>query len=281
MESPPTIPISEMSPELKKALADFQAKPPKISLHDLFRVQKKNIILARRLKQNIPDIIITLPPLQLSKLQENDEGTLIIPDQSMTRPDAPVRPDKIPTNIVEAEKKFKAGEITEQEFAEAIHTHGSNTKSGIAFWSLATDPHPGMKGNNKSRRGFMHDVYHTAKGKLFQGVVKGAILAAINMAHEDWLNKYDKDAFVYDDPMLIELDMFLKTYIDEHMSTEADRQYHFDRILPVIDLFLGLQKEDILYRTLFKDVVNTFCGYARFPMTVSEQEHFDQWCHKD
>lgn len=151
----------------------------------------------------------------------------------------------------------------------------------IRYWNPVSEPHPHAKDNNKSRKGFLYNCNTHLKGMIYQGVVKKTIIAMLNMAHSDWLEKYDKDAFVYDDPTLIELDLFLKGYVDNHTPDNASyKKYDMKLFGKAIDLVLGHAKEDIKFMVLLKDMINTFCGKIIYPLTYEEQNHLDIWCHK-
>lgn len=144
--------------------------------------------------------------------------------------------------------------------------HGCN----VAFWNPVTEPHPATIGNNLSRIGSKYDFNNHPKGKYLQNVIKKVFLAAIGTGHSLWQKKYDKDCFKYDDPRLAQLDDYLKNHIKETVSEGIGYKDVF--MLQMVDLSLGMMKEDIYYRAVIFDFINTFCGTTVFGLEECEKE---------
>lgn len=270
-----------LTPELAAAIQRYNEK--KITLRDLLRAQKFDVIRLQKEGKKVPEVMINLP---LSYFQENDMGKdgLVLGLAENVKPQKPIRYDALPQTIKEAKLKYKNNLITIDEFRAAITDIGGGHPVGkddfeqmVTFWNPTTEQRPGTN-NNKAHTGFKYDCYTHEKGKILQGVVKKAIISALNMGHGYWLKKYDSQAFIYEDPELLFLDTFLKKYIEDHIPKTSERPYHLNLCTKGIDILLGIAKEDIVYRVLLKDMVNTFCGKIVLPLTQGEQEHFNLWC---
>jgi hypothetical protein len=272
------------SPEMEAAKLKFTKG--EIDLRELIRTHKKVIIENTRKGITTREEFLYVP-LSCFTLQN---GVLSYGDYTTVPQNQKIDPNKVAKTFKEAKEKFKRdGNV--MEFRESITSHGGghpileeqtqNFKSIINYWNPEKDKRPGTKGNNKSRVGSMYDCGTNRTGMYLQGVTKKSVISAITAAHMGFKLIYNKDAFVYDDPMLIELDFLLKQYIDNHTPDKANyKKYDMELFGKLIDLFCGIQKEDIKYRVLFKDFINTFCGKVIYPLTPEEQEHFDTWCHK-
>lgn len=174
--------------------------------------------------------------------------------------------------IEEALKRYDNKEITTDELSAIVKEEGGN----ISFWNREKDRHPAYpKGDNRSRTGFLFDPYHHEKGKFFQGVIKKVLLGAISLAHKWFTQYYDSDIFVYDDPRLNALNDFLQTYMDMHF---ADKYTH-DFMPKVVDITLGLMKEDIRYRARFLDLLTQLGKMYPdgFPLSENEKENIKRW----
>ncbi len=163
-------------------------------------------------------------------------------------------------------KKVQAGEIKPKEFRLIALEHGMTA----TFWDAKTESHPAAQGNNLSRIGFEFDAYHHPKGQFFQNVIKKIFLTAIGTGHSLWRQKYSKDCFKYDDARLNQLDIYLKEHIKNTVSEGIGYKDPFMNQL--VDLTLGMMKEDIYYRAVIFDFINTFCGRAIFELEECEKE---------
>ena len=174
--------------------------------------------------------------------------------------------------IESALKKYDRKEITADELSAIVKAEGAN----IAFWDRTKDRHPAYpEGNNKSRVGFLFNPYHHEKGKFFQGVIKKVVLRGIAFAHKWMTQYYDTDMFVYDDPRLNALNDFLQVYMDLHFS---DTRTH-DFMPKIVDITMGLMKEDIRYRARFLDLLTQLIKlYPNgFPLTETEKENIKKF----
>lgn len=169
---------------------------------------------------------------------------------------------------------FDAGKLTYDQFKVKINETGAK----VHLWNPITDAHPESKGNNNSRNHLKYDCGNHPKGKILASIIKPSILAAISLAHSYWVKKYDKDAFVYDDLRLIALDKFLKEYISENLTQGGyDNNYKGKFMFKLVDIFCGLCKEDIYYRSRIFDLINKFTGRIVFQLTTEEMANIEQW----
>jgi len=132
-------------------------------------------------------------------------------------------------------------------------------------------------GDNSNReRGSTHNPYTTLKGKIFHTTVKQGILKSINMAEWLILNKYDKNAFVYDDPRLKGIDELLERYIDEKFQ---HREYKVKFMHQLRHIFCVMMKEDPYYTSVGFDFMNLFIKMFPdgFELTESEQYNLNNY----
>jgi len=166
-------------------------------------------------------------------------------------------------DLREAILQHNKSELTTEQFTEIVR---ENQKAGV-FWV--------PQNKNQSRFGFLHH-YLTPKGGFFQGTLKKHILRAIDKAHTkgitdtdirylsiaintihfSWRTMYDRDAFVYLDPRLKELDTYFKSYVGSHLKDECPYTHEF--MFKTIDLILGMAKEDTYYRARLMDFAYQF-----------------------
>ncbi len=166
--------------------------------------------------------------------------------------------------LKEAISMHDTGLLSTDQFTEIVK---ENQQKGI-FWVPL--------GKNQSRFGFLyHHAFHQ-KGRFFQNTLKKQILREINSIHASgitennighirtlvstvhfsWRKLYDKNAFVYSDPRLIKLDSFIKKYISTNLENEPPLDHDF--LFKVVDIALGIAKEDTYYRARLIDFLNTF-----------------------
>jgi hypothetical protein len=166
--------------------------------------------------------------------------------------------------LQEAIIEHDGGRLTTEQFTEIVK---ENQKAGI-FWI--------PKGKNESRFGFIHHHVDTLKGRFFQNILKKHILREIDKVHStgftksdinhlrlavttihfSWRRGYDKDAFVYSDPRLNALDKYLKEYISSNVDDVYPHDHDF--LFKLIDISLGLAKEDAYYRARLVDFAAKF-----------------------
>jgi len=162
-------------------------------------------------------------------------------------------------DLQEAIQAHDNGSITTDQFTEIVR---DNQKRGI-FWIPS--------GKNQSRFGFLHHHIFTKKGQFLQNVLKKYILreidrihttglkkedishlqTAINTIHFSWKHFYDKDAFIYADPRLSVLDLYLKANIIYVITKENQ-----EMVCKTIDIVLGIAKEDVYYRARLFNYIN-------------------------
>lgn len=130
--------------------------------------------------------------------------------------------------------------------------------------------------NSNRENGFVHNPYHTLKGKFFQHTIKPMIRKAIYGAHAYWLAKYSKDAFVYDDARLKAVDEFTKKFIDEHM---AYRDHQLEFMHNLRDIVCGMVKEDPFYTSPFWMFINEFVKEFPDGFEMTEAEIYNWEAH--
>jgi hypothetical protein len=137
--------------------------------------------------------------------------------------------------------------ITVDEFKkgyEEFVAAGAKLGVTISIYDAANERNPAYPvGNNSNRNGFTYTAAHP-KFKIFQNVMKPATIVAINKWHK-WISaKWDKDAFVYDDPRMQCLDTKVHGLIDELFDHE---QRKLDFVHKGADIMLFYMKEDSYY----------------------------------
>ncbi len=177
------------------------------------------------------------------------------------------------------------------------------------FLGIDRNPH-NPDGDNKSREhGPTFNPYFHPKGRILQGHVKliarktidccyGACVAVFGRDKEktnllkkwllkkvlatvpgtiDYISKtmvtrYDKDAFVFDDPFLLALRELGQYHINKYFQWD---HITADPLLKITDLSLNLLKEDIAYRPLFKQAINDLIQKYPdgFELTEAETKH--------
>ena len=138
-----------------------------------------------------------------------------------------------------------------------------------------------LKGDNQSREdGFKYNLYHHPKGRLFQFIIKPMIIAVVNKIHSAFKGKYDADIFVYTDPRLQFIDKFVKDFIDKHVGNDPGGSgvYKKQICLKMIDIMLGLSKEDIYYRARFMLLLNEYRDKdIKYEIMEAEKTNLETW----
>lgn len=114
------------------------------------------------------------------------------------------------------------------------------------LWDMANEPKPDSIGND-SRNGFLYNCYHHSLGRFFQETIKNSIVAVIRRIHDKEIPRYDKQAYVYDDPRLQELDRILKSAITA-LIRDDDCERKREILFMLVDICMFMLKEDIFYR---------------------------------
>jgi hypothetical protein len=116
----------------------------------------------------------------------------------------------------------------------------------IRPWDMANEPKPDSVGN-QSRNGFLFNCYTHPMGRFFQNTVKQGILAIIRRLHDKDIPRYDKQAYVYEDPRLKKLDEIITNAVADTID-DKDRERKREILLNCKDICLFMLKEDIFYR---------------------------------
>ena len=144
-------------------------------------------------------------------------------------------------------KLHQAGEITQEELKagyEEFVAEGAKLGVTISIYDAANERNPAYPvGNNSNRDGFTYTAAHP-KFKIFQNVLKPATIKAINKWHSWISTKWDKDAFVYDDPRMQCLDTRVHELINELFDHQ---QRKLDFMHNGADILLFYMKEDSYY----------------------------------
>ncbi|KCZ71589.1 hypothetical protein ANME2D_02324 [Candidatus Methanoperedens nitroreducens] len=176
-------------------------------------------------------------------------------------------------NIQEAIEKYNKGEVSIEDLSKIVQENGQQ----IVFWNPASERNPKyLEGDNSSRDGFIYNPYHHVRGKFFQDVIKKAILKAIDFAHSAMVKHYDQDAYRYDDLRLAELEKFTKEYIRANFHDSYP--YKHDFMMKLVDVVLGLAKEDIYYRARMLDFIQKFRrGFPEMAISPTENDNIERW----
>lgn len=116
----------------------------------------------------------------------------------------------------------------------------------VRKWDKANEPKPDSIGNG-SRNGFLYNCYHHSLGRFFQETIKNGIVAVIRRIHDKEIPRYDKQAYIYDDPRLQKLDQIITETINEVID-DTDRERKREILLMCKDICMFMLKEDIFYR---------------------------------
>ena len=171
-------------------------------------------------------------------------------------------------NIDDLLHAFEKNELSVQEFREEVGKRGAITK----FWDYATGKNP-TSGMENAETGFRYNPFFHKKGKFFQGIIKPAILRAIDFAHDGILKQYDQTSFEVKDPRLKELKDISMDYIGENFQHAYP--YKSDFMTKIVDIVIFMMEEDDYYGARLLDLLN------RLPkdieLTEHEQKNIEQW----
>ncbi len=165
--------------------------------------------------------------------------------------------------------------------------------SGIKWWDARAEPNPsyGPRDNRSRDKGQTYNPFNHRTGRFWQAFLKPTIIKLIgrvaanpwilktpvvpkvvNFIHSQMKEKYYGDVFTYDDERLIFIETFLKSYIDMEFMNGYPRKY--DYMNQVVDIVLGLCKEDIYYRARFLDGLQKFMRLynAKYPDSDNESK---------
>ena len=199
-----------------------------------------------------------------------------------------VNPDKVmDEKTKQAIEDYGNGKIDIKEL------RAQTIDSGINWWDARTEPNPqyGPRDNRSRDKGQTYNPFNHPTGKFWQAFLKPTIIKLIgrvaanpwilktpvvpkvvNFIHNQMIEKYYSDVFTYDDERLIFIETFLKSYIDMEFMNGYPRKY--DYMNQVVDIVLGLCKEDIYYRARFLDGLQKFMRLynAKYPDSDSESK---------
>jgi hypothetical protein len=120
-------------------------------------------------------------------------------------------------------------------------------------------------GNEDKKNSKMQNV----KNFAIQRTIKLISSLAVNKVHSELKGKYDKDIYIYSDPRLLFLDKFAKEFIQNNTKSKSS----IDLLNKIVDIALGLCKEDIYYRVRILEFLNRFIEEnIRFVLTEEEQK---------
>lgn len=125
----------------------------------------------------------------------------------------------------------------------------------IRPWDMANEPKPDAIGN-QSRNGFLYNCYTHPLGRFFQNTIKGGIQMVIRRIHDKEIPRYDKQAYVFEDPRLQFIDRIITEVIEEQVQ-DIDRERKREVLGACKDICLFMLKEDVFYRPrILKAIVN-------------------------
>ena len=217
-----------------------------------------------------------------------------------------VNPDKVMDDQTkQAVEDYGNGKIDIKEL------RAQTIDSGIDWWDARTEPNPhyGPRDNCSREKGQTYNPFNHPTGRFWQAFLKPTIIKLIgrvaanpwilktpvvpkvvNFIHTQMEEKYYSDVFTYDDGRLIFIETFLKSYIDMEFMNNPPRKHDF--MNQVVDIILGLCKEDIYYRARFLDGLQKFIRLYNFkypdsdnanepaggiPLTPLEKENIMKW----
>ncbi len=163
--------------------------------------------------------------------------------------------------------------------------------SGINWWDARTEPNPhyGPRDNRSRDKGQTYNPFNHPKGKFWQGFLKPTIIKligkaaanpwilktplfpkVINFVHTQMKERYYEDIFTYDDEFLLFFETFCKSYIDMEFMNGYPRKHDF--MYQVVDINMGLCKEDVYYCARFKDFIAKFVRIYNIKYPESNNE---------
>jgi len=173
----------------------------------------------------------------------------------------------------------KDGLITVEEFKQGYEefvAEGAKLGVTISIYDAANERNPAYPvGNNSNRNGFTYTAAHP-KFKIFQNVMKPATIAAINKWHKWISSEWDKDAFIYDDLRMQDLDDRVHALIDKLFNHE---QRKIDFMHKGADIFLFYMKEDSYYSARVFAMLNSLPFFALTQTEIDNIGTFTEGVH--
>jgi hypothetical protein len=166
---------------------------------------------------------------------------------------------------------YNKGKLTKEELQSIAKVAGRK----VTIWDKATERHINYpEGDNRSRIGFTYDPKHP-KGNYLNNIIKKGIWKSIEFAHRKLQKRYDKDIFIFDDARLGALHDFLFAFIDQHGSHSPPRAELYRKM---VDIVLGMMKEDLRYRALgFHCYNECHVAFRKFELTAAEKDNIKRW----
>jgi hypothetical protein len=104
---------------------------------------------------------------------------------------------------------------------------------------------------------------------LMRRTIRPIFSVAVNRVHSGMKGRYDKFVFIYSDPRLLFLSRFAKDFIKDNIDNSSD----IDMFNKIIDISLGIMKEDIYYRVRVFELINKFMEEnVKFVLTDEEKK---------
>lgn len=130
---------------------------------------------------------------------------------------------------------------------------------------------------NQSRNGFLYNCYTTKMGRFFQETIKRWLETGIARIHNKEIPRYDKEAYIFDDPRLKLLHDTLLVLIEKYLNDD-DKQRKRELVRDISEIWLFMMKEDIYWRRvgipLLVDLAHTIVDNEDlFVLTPEESEN--------
>ena len=168
-------------------------------------------------------------------------------------------------------RRYNDGKLSKAELESIAHDAGRK----VRIWDKPTERniyYP--EGDNRSRIGFTYDPRHP-KGKFMDKIIKKGIWKTVEFVHRKLVKQYDNEIFVYDDARLNALQDFLYAFIDEHGSHSPPRAELYRKM---VDIMLGMIKEDLRYRALTFHCYNKAHElFRKIELTAAEKDNIERW----
>lgn len=147
----------------------------------------------------------------------------------------------------------------------------------IRKWDMANEPKPDSVGN-QSRNGFLYNCYTHPMGRFLQETVKWGLEKIILRIHDRDIPRYDKNAYVFDDPRLDHIIRALKGTMVKHIDDNDTVRKHklFGAFIEMSGFFM---KEDAFYRSRgimgLRDLAEDYLAHPEmYELTPEEQYNY-------
>jgi hypothetical protein len=165
-------------------------------------------------------------------------------------------------------------EISKEKFQEeydAFVAFGAKFGLTIAMYDEANERRPKYPvGNNQNRSDFTYGpknpLWQTMQRKLKPWTIKG-----IHFWHGWLIKRWDKDAFVFDDPRMQVLAKNLHDFVDVNFDQQNRK---LDFMHEAVDIGLWFLKEDIYYAARFFAMSNNLPFFVLTPDEIENRKLF-------